>query len=62
MTIFKAMGRESHPKRPVCVQDGQILARVVPSAVSVTCEKCNGSIYEGDWPWCAGKQSEHLRD
>lgn len=28
---------------------------------SVTCEKCGGLVYPGDWPFCKGKPEGHER-
>jgi hypothetical protein len=25
------------------------------------CERCNGLLFEGDWPWCKGNPKDHER-
>lgn len=27
----------------------------------ITCEKCGGTYYVGDWVWCQGRAEQHLR-
>lgn len=35
--------------------------RVLPPGKYVVCERCGGSILEGDWPFCKGEPRDHWR-
>jgi hypothetical protein len=32
-----------------------------PDLPPVTCEKCQGNVFAGDWPFCNGKPEDHRR-
>jgi hypothetical protein len=33
-----------------------------PDRKGYECERCHALVREGDWPWCRGRQDDHVRE